>query len=120
MSPDDYPNDGEAVTQGVYVAEEDKGQTRRVIEERQLIQTTLPIFKDLIDWFDKQVEWAGSIQRVDLDAKLPPEAQILAFQEIQRILSEKRGELMTLQSVNLSILHDDEEATDDDGEDEAA
>lgn len=118
MNPD-YPNDGEAVAAGVFVPEKDQEQQKRIYAERQLIQTTLPIFKDLIDWFNAQVEWAGSLQRIELNAKVPTDAQILAFQEVQRLMTEKRDELANLHKLDLEVLRD-EEATDGRDEKEAA
>lgn len=90
---DDYPNAGQAV--GVYPTAPDTVQTAKGRAEEAMIGSALPIIEDILQWFNSEIHAVNAIHNIDLRAKVSVEAQILAFQEITRILTEKRDEFQT-------------------------
>lgn len=102
MAADDsmmYPQDGSAYD-GDTTYYGDVPQERKEEESKvaTVIETSYPIMAAVADWFHDQAQNAPDIANIDLQSKVPVEAQVLALQLYQTKMIEKAREFENFRS----------------------
>lgn len=100
MAVDDammYPQDGSSYDTTFYA---DIPQERKEEESKAnaIINASYPIMAEVADWFLEEAQNAMDISNIDLQSKVPAEAQILAFQLYQTKMIEKAREFEAFRS----------------------
>jgi hypothetical protein len=95
-STEDYTNST------VYDPGQPEGQAERIAEENAAKASSYPILGEIHQWFDAQIADCPNITNIVTDAmtvngatytrEVSIEAQVLAFQLLQKLLEEKRDE----------------------------
>lgn len=88
---DMYPNDG-SFYQPVVPKEIEQANK----EEQNVAKQSLPIIDEIVEWFDRQIQESEKLTNIDVESKVPVEAQIIALQELSRLLELKKGDLQVL------------------------
>lgn len=83
-----YPNDG-----NFFQPEVPEEVVTDNQKEKETAQRSLPVMKELMQWFDAQILEAGKLTNIDTTSSVPIESQVIAFQEVIRLLELKKGEL---------------------------
>lgn len=86
-----YPNDG-SFYQPVVPKEIEQANK----EEQNVAKQSLPIIDEIVEWFDRQIQESEKLTNIDVESKVPVEAQIIALQELSRLLELKKGDLQVL------------------------
>lgn len=76
----------------------DKADGILINREKGNTLESYPVIEDTLQWFEIQAQEAEKLTNIDLESKIPPEAQILAFQELASLLRAKKGDLEVLVS----------------------
>lgn len=76
----------------------DKANDVLIGREKGNTLESYPVIEDTLQWFEEQAREAEKLTNVDLESKIPAEAQILAFQELASLLRAKKGDLEILVS----------------------
>mgnify|MGYP006358625317 CR=1 FL=1 len=88
---DMYPNDG-SFYQPVVPKEIEQANK----EEQNVAKQSLPIIDEIVEWFDRQIQESEKLTNIDVESKIPVQAQIIALQELSRLLELKKGDLQVL------------------------
>jgi len=88
---DMYPNDG-SFYQPIVPKEIEQANK----EEQSIAKQSLPIIDEIVEWFDKQIQESEKLTNIDVESKVPVQAQIIALQELSRLLELKKGDLQVL------------------------
>lgn len=94
MVPDDlYPQDGSAYD-GDTTYYPDVPQERKEEEAKAaaIVNASYPIMAEVADWFHEQAQNAPDIANIDLQSKVPVEAQVQALQMYQTAMINKAKE----------------------------
>lgn len=86
-----YPNDG-SFYQPVVPKEIEQANK----EEQNVAKQSLPIIDEIVEWFDRQIQESEKLTNIDVESKIPVQAQIIALQELSRLLELKKGDLQVL------------------------
>lgn len=86
-----YPNDG-SFYQPIVPKEIEQANK----EEQSIAKQSLPIIDEIVEWFDKQIQESEKLTNIDVESKVPVQAQIIALQELSRLLELKKGDLQVL------------------------
>lgn len=86
-----YPNDG-SFYQPIVPKEIEQANK----EEQNVAKQSLPIIDEIVEWFDKQIQESEKLTNIDVESKVPVQAQIIALQELSRLLELKKGDLQVL------------------------
>lgn len=62
-------------------------------KERAEALEVMPFLQNVIDWFDAEAKEARSVTNLQLESKVPLDAQVLAWQLLEAKLSAKKLEL---------------------------
>lgn len=88
MSDQLYPRDGD--TYFIPPVPEDVQDADK--EDKKKVQEAKPFVKDTLDWFTKQADECNRMTLIDTESKVPVESQIIAYQELAKLLELKKGE----------------------------
>lgn len=98
MDDDLMPNDGEAFTNSVSYPDIPEERVEEEAAEAAVIAASYPILPKLADWFEKQMEQAGSLQNIETKSltisgvkytrTVSVEAQVLAYQLLHEMLAQ--------------------------------
>ena len=94
LSDDLMPTDGEIFS---VAHDEDVEES----EERAMVLSSAPILDEIFEWFDTEIEFANDIYKLNVESKVPIEAQILARQEVKNWLMSSKSRLEVLRDAHI-------------------
>lgn len=102
MGDDLYQNDGESFTNGVYYPTVPEEQIEEEIRAKSIMAGSYPIMDNVADWFKDAIKECDSISNIETTTvtinnvkysrTIHIEAQVLAYQLLKSLLSDKANE----------------------------
>lgn len=100
MSSDDlYVNDGASYdTDFTGISDMPAERVEEEAKVKAIIAASYPVMAQVADWFHEEAMAAMDISNINLESKVPVEAQVLAFQLYQTKMIEKAKEFADYRS----------------------
>jgi hypothetical protein len=87
-----YPSDGSSYADTTYQPTVPQERVEAEQKQAAILSASYPIMASVADWFHEQALAAMDITNIDLQSKVPVEAQVQAFQLYQAKMIEKARE----------------------------
>ncbi len=84
-----------------FLAEQNNEDKVLLNRERGDTLEAYPLIESIIEWFEIQATEAEKITNIDVESTVPVQAQVIAFNEVARLLREKKGDLTALVNVHV-------------------
>lgn len=102
MFDDLYLRDGATETNGIYYPEKPEEQVEAEVKQKGTIASSYPIMGDVADWFKEAIADSNDLNHVDftkteingvaVSMNVSVEAQVLAYQMLGQLLTDKAKE----------------------------
>lgn len=97
-----YLRDGADYTNGIYYPETPTEQVEEEAKEKAVIASSYPVMDDVAEWFQEAIKECDSITNIDMNKvtigevtysrATSVEGQVLAYQLLKQLLSDKAAE----------------------------